>query len=65
VQAQVDATLVANELIKVKVLETAPLDKAECARQLERATGAVCAQQLGRTLLLYRPHPEEAVIVLP
>lgn len=59
---QVDANLLAHELIKVKVLKTCPLEPATVAEALTGRTGAALAQTVGRTLLLYRPHPEKPVI---
>lgn len=56
----VEATLQAledHELIKVKILEGAPVEKREVAQELAQATGAEVAQVLGRTILLYKPHP--------
>jgi RNA-binding protein len=57
--------LAAHELIKVKVLEGCALERDDCAAELARATQAVIAQTLGRTILLYRPHPESPTIELP
>lgn len=60
--ALVEATreaLVAHELIKVKVLEGAPIGRKEAAAQLAKDTDSELAQLLGKTFLLYRPHPEE------
>jgi RNA-binding protein len=51
-----------HELIKVKVLEGAPLDRKEAAEELARETDSQLAQVLGRTFLLYRPHPTEPKI---
>lgn len=64
VLAQVEDGLLAHELIKVKVLKTCPLDAGEVAAQLTGGTGAVLAQSVGHTLLLYRPHPERPTIAL-
>ncbi len=61
---QVQGNLLAHELIKVKVLKTCPLDPDAVAEELIGRTGAVLAQSLGRTLLLYRPHPERPIIEL-
>jgi len=61
---QVQGNLLARELIKVKVLKTCPLEPEAVARELTGRTGAALAQSLGRTLLLYRPHPEQPVIEL-
>jgi RNA-binding protein len=60
--AQVEDNLLAHELIKVKVLKTCPLEPGAVAALLMERTGAALAQHLGRTLLLYRPHPEQPVI---
>ncbi|HVV85625.1 MAG TPA: ribosome assembly RNA-binding protein YhbY [Kofleriaceae bacterium] len=61
----VDQALRDHELIKVKLLETAALDRHEAADELARRTGAEVAQVLGRTILLYRPDPDEPRITLP
>ena len=65
VVAQTQEILAAHELVKVKLLETCPLNRDECAAALSQATGADVAQTLGRTVLLYLPKPEDPVIVLP
>ena len=52
------ACLLAHELIKVKILESATLDGPTCADTLSQETGAAVAQQVGRTFLLFRPHPK-------
>ena len=53
-----------HELVKVKVQGEAPLDRREAAEQLAQATGAVLAQVLGRTFLLYKRHPKKPKIDL-
>lgn len=62
---QADDALTARELIKGKVLETAPESAREAAEALAAATNAVVVQVIGRTFVLYRPAPEEPKIVLP
>lgn len=62
---QADDALAARELIKGKVLETAPSSAREAAEELAAATGATVVQVIGRTFVLYRPAPEEPKIVLP
>ncbi len=62
---QVEECLLAHELIKVKVLESSPMDRNECAQAISQATGAMMAQEIGRTLLIYRPHPSEPELQLP
>ncbi len=65
VVAQTRECLDAHELVKVKVLESCPLEREECAAALAQATGAAVAQTLGRTVLLYLAHPENPRIELP
>ncbi len=62
---QADDALTARELIKGKVLETAPVTAREAAEALAAATNAAVVQVIGRTFVLYRPAPEEQKIVLP
>lgn len=62
---QAEDALTARELIKGKVLETAPASAREAAEELATATGAAVVQVIGRTFVLYRPAPEEPKIVLP
>ncbi|HEX9605188.1 MAG TPA: ribosome assembly RNA-binding protein YhbY [Myxococcales bacterium] len=65
VVAQANAQLDAHELIKVKVSESSPLPRHEAAEQLASATHSELAQVLGRTFLLYKPHPTNPHISLP
>ncbi len=46
-----------HELIKIKLLETAPGDRHELAEQLAKDCRAALVQVIGRNLLLYRPRP--------
>lgn len=57
--------LARHELVKVRVLETAPADRAEVGPPLARVTGSHVVGELGRIVLLYRMHDEKPVIVLP
>jgi len=54
-----------HELIKVRMLETAPDDVVTAALWLHHALSAAPVQILGRTILLYRPHPSKPTIRLP
>lgn len=55
-----------RELFKVKVLESAPLDARAAADALaDRIEGMDVVQVIGRTLVLYRPHPDAPEIRLP
>jgi RNA-binding protein len=56
---QLDEALVAHELVKVKIGTETPEDRFEAAERLGEATGAQIAQILGRTILVYRRHPEK------
>jgi RNA-binding protein len=63
--AAVDQALTDHELIKVKILDTADLDRHEAADALAERTGSEVAQVLGHTVLLFRAHPEDPTISLP
>lgn len=51
---QVDDALTARELIKGKVLETAPRFAGEIAAQLAEATGSEVVQVIGMRFVLFR-----------
>ncbi len=57
--------LLAHELVKVRILAEAPIDRNEAGRELAQRAGAALAQTLGRTVLLYKRHPNKPKIVLP
>jgi RNA-binding protein len=55
-----------RELLKIKVLDSAPESAKETARELaERVANLHVVQVIGRTVVLYRPHPEKPQIKLP
>jgi RNA-binding protein len=56
---QVSQALLDHELIKVKVGAESPEDRFEAAERLGLEAGAAVAQILGRTILLYRKHPQK------
>jgi RNA-binding protein len=60
-----NAALLTHELIKVKVLTEAPVERKEAAEDLATRAEAVLAQVLGRTFLLYKRHPKKPKIQLP
>jgi RNA-binding protein len=64
VLAALEQALWDHELVKVKVASEAPGDRKAVAAELAEATGAELAQVLGRTLLLYKPNPDEPRIEL-
>ena len=54
-----------HELVKVRVGTECPIDRKEAGPELALRTGATLAQILGRTLLLYKRHPNKPKIELP
>lgn len=55
-----------RELLKVKVLEYAPLSAKEAGSEIAGLIeGAELVQVIGRNFVLYRPFPENPKIVLP
>jgi RNA-binding protein len=55
-----------RELVKVKVLEGAPIGAREAADEIVRRLAEVqIAQVIGRTIVAYRPFPEDPAIQLP
>lgn len=55
-----------RELLKVKVLEAAPTDVLATGQELaERLEDVHLVQVIGRTVVLYRRHPEAPEIRLP
>ena len=63
--AAVDRALADHELVKVKVGESAGLDRHEVASTLAEKTKSELAQVIGNIVLLYRADPEKPKIVLP
>lgn len=61
---QVDDALTARELIKVRVLETAPGLANELARELAEKTGSEVVQVIGTRATLYRRNPKKPQIEL-
>ena len=62
---QADDALTARELIKGRVLETAPATPREVAEEIAAAVNAEVVQVIGRTFVLYRRNAKEPVIQLP
>ncbi len=61
----VDQALLDHELIKIRLGENSPDDRKTVSKTLSERTGSHEVQLLGRTILLYRPHPEKPRIRLP
>ena len=62
---EIEVQLLDHELIKLKVLDSCPFTKKECAVELSRAKSLDVVQVIGKTLVLYSPHPDEPEIELP
>lgn len=60
----VSDALEARELIKLRVLETAPDSPAAMAEELAAATGACVVSTIGTKLVLYRPSATKTRIEL-
>ncbi len=60
-----DEALERHELIKVRLGDSAGVDRHELAASLAEALSGELAGVLGRTFLIYRPRREEPRIVLP
>lgn len=65
VVTQVDDALEARELVKVRVLKSAPIGPEEAAVRLAAATGSETVHTLGHTFLLYRQAEDGPLIELP
>lgn len=64
-EKQADDALTARELIKGKVLETAPESTREAAEMLAQAVNAEVVQVVGRVFVLYRQNAKDPQIKLP
>lgn len=60
--AALDRALLDHELVKVKLAESADLDRHDAADALAAKTKSEVAQVLGGTILLYRANPEHPQI---
>lgn len=66
VAGTIASALETRELLKVKVLEGAPVSAREAADELAGQVEAMhVVQVIGRTIVLYRRHPEKPEIRLP
>jgi len=61
----VQAALLSHELIKVRVLESSPIERKEVSERLPAQTKSELAGEVGRVLILYKRHPHAARLVLP
>ncbi|MEE3123000.1 MAG: ribosome assembly RNA-binding protein YhbY [SAR324 cluster bacterium] len=64
-QKQIDRQLLDHELIKIRILESSPLDQRQCVRELEANDTLELVQVIGKTLVFFRPNPDQPTIQLP
>ena len=64
-KSKVRSELLVHELIKVKVSGDCLESPKEAGELISEACDANVVQVIGRTVLLYRPHPDEPEITLP
>lgn len=62
---QADDALTAREIIKGKVLETAPGTARQLAEEIAAAVNAQVVQVVGRTFVLFRQKDKDSQIRLP
>ena len=62
---QADDALTARELIKGRVLDTAPGSARELAEQIAGAVNAQVVKVVGRNFVLFRQKPKDSQITLP
>lgn len=62
---QADDALAARELIKGRVLETAPGTARELAEEIAGAVNAQVVQVVGRNFVLFRQKEKDSQLVLP
>ena len=60
-----DQALLDHELVKVRIGQNSTVERKDAAQELAARTGSEVAQVLGNTMLLYRAHPKDPVLVLP
>ena len=62
---EIETQLLDHELIKLKVLDSCPLSKKKCVNEVGKIKGLEVVQVIGKTLVLFCPHPEDPEIKLP
>lgn len=61
---QVDEALTARELIKLRILETAPITVSQAAEEIANATKSDVVQVIGSRFILYRESIDNKQITL-
>jgi RNA-binding protein len=64
-RAEIDGALLAHELIKVSLGRETPVDTGVIAVHIEAENQASVVQQIGKTIVVYRRHPQKPKIELP
>lgn len=62
---QLNDALEARELIKISVLETAPVDVKSLGNEIANKTNSIFVQSIGNKITLYRAKKKNSKIVLP
>jgi RNA-binding protein len=62
---QIDAQLLAHELVKVRFNTESTVEPAEAVDEVVARTRSELVQKMGRILILYRRHDEKPKIALP
>ena len=57
--------LLDHELIKLKVLDSCILSKKDCVNELSKIKDLDVVQLIGKTIVLFSPHPDDPKIKLP
>ncbi len=63
--AELDAALLAHELIKIRVSAADREERKQMLEQLCQSSGAELVHSIGHTAALYRRHPRNPKIALP
>lgn len=61
---QVNDALAAREMIKLRVLDAAPVGAREAAQELAEKTGAEIVQVIGSRFILFKRNPKEPIYTL-
>ena len=62
---EIETLLLDHELIKLKVIDSCPLSKKERGNAVGRIKCLEVVQVIGKTLVLFSPHPDDPKIKLP
>ncbi len=65
VVSALEEALLQHELVKVRVGNSSELDRHEVAEELAKRSKSWLTSVLGKTILLYKAHPDKPVIKLP